>query len=129
MEKTYCVKVAYDGSMFFGWAKQNNNSIRTVQGCIENLLSEITKEKISIYASGRTDKYVHAIDQCFHFKTKYDLDKKILFKQMLINQPEDISFKSIRLSRGLASLDCCYKQWRHVAVVGWRLSLCILIQI
>ena len=97
MEKTYCVKVAYDGSMFFGWAKQNDNSIRTVQGCIENLLSEITKEKVSIYASGRTDKYVHAIDQCFHFKTKYDLDKKILFKQMLINQPEDISFKSIKL--------------------------------
>ncbi|WPL39266.1 tRNA pseudouridine(38-40) synthase TruA [Malacoplasma iowae] len=96
MEKTYCVKVAYDGSVFSGWAKQNDNSIRTVQSCIENVLSEITKEKINIYGSGRTDKYVHAIDQCFHFKTKYELDKKILFKQMLIKQPEDIFFKSIK---------------------------------
>lgn len=97
MEKTYCVKVAYDGSMFSGWAKQKDNSIRTIQGCIENVLSEITKEKINIYASGRTDKYVHAIDQCFHFKTSYPLDKKILFKQMIISQPEDICFKSIKL--------------------------------
>lgn len=97
MEKTYCVKVAYDGSMFFGWAKQNDKSIRTIQGTIEDILLEITKEKINIYGSGRTDKYVHAIDQCFHFKTKYDLDKKILFKQMQINQPKDIFFKSIKV--------------------------------
>lgn len=94
--KTYKVKVSYDGLNYHGWAKQKDSSIRTIQQEIENILTEITNEKINIYASGRTDKYVHAIDQCFHFKTNYSLDKSILFKQMKSKQPKDIYFKSIK---------------------------------
>lgn len=64
--------VTYDGSRFNGFQKQPNQ--HTVQGTIEKALQSLTKEKITIHASGRTDKGVHAIDQVFHFDTKSTME-------------------------------------------------------
>lgn len=64
--------VSYDGYSFNGYQKQKHDK-NTIQEVIENVLSQIFKEKVVIYGSGRTDKQVHAIGQVFHF----DNDKKI----------------------------------------------------
>ena len=58
---------SYDGTEFYGYQKQPRK--RTVQGVIEDVIREINGGKsVSIYASGRTDAGVHALNQCAHFE-------------------------------------------------------------
>lgn len=58
--------VAYDGSNYAGWQKQEN--ALGIQSVIEKCLSKIYKSEIEIVASGRTDAKVHALGQVFHFE-------------------------------------------------------------
>ena len=57
--------IAYDGTLFKGWAKQPN--LPTIQESIETALAEISGQPIQIYGSGRTDTGVHANAQVAHF--------------------------------------------------------------
>ena len=59
--------IEYDGKDFNGWQRQPNKL--NIQGEIESVLENITKEKIELIASGRTDAGVHAIGQVANFKT------------------------------------------------------------
>ena len=59
--------VEYDGSAYNGWQSQPDG--RTVQDVLQNALSSIASEKISIIAAGRTDTGVHGIEQVVHFDT------------------------------------------------------------
>jgi len=70
----YLVSVAYDGSDFAGWAKQPKEF--TVQGYIEKTLSKTFQTEITILASSRTDKGVHALDQKFTFSLTFLLPLK-----------------------------------------------------
>ena len=59
--------VSYDGSNYNGYQRQPGT--KTIQGTIESVLNQMTKEDIIIYSSGRTDAFVHAKGQVFHFDT------------------------------------------------------------
>ncbi len=61
----YFVTVSYDGVEYVGW--QTQADFKSVQGSIERALYHLTKEKIIIHGSGRTDRGVHALGQVFHF--------------------------------------------------------------
>ena len=78
--------VSYDGSMFNGYQKQPNKI--TVQGEIEKAIFNITKEKVIIHSSGRTDKGVHAYNQVFHFDTESSI-KPEMFQKVLNNYLKD----------------------------------------
>ena len=67
----YLISFSYDGSCFTGFQKQEG--LKTVQGVIEEYLSSLEGKPVSLVASGRTDKGVHARGQCAHF----DLDTKV----------------------------------------------------
>jgi len=56
---------SYDGTNFFGWAKQPE--LRTIQGELEAALEPLTKNPIAIQVAGRTDAGVHALAQVAHF--------------------------------------------------------------
>ena len=73
MKSTLCkrnikLKLAYDGSDFFGWQKQEKGT-RTVQGLIEDALEKIHKRPVTLTGSGRTDTGVHAAAQVANFYT------------------------------------------------------------
>ena len=51
--------IEYDGKDFNGWQKQPDKL--NIQGTIERAIEQITKEKIELNASGRTDAGVHAL--------------------------------------------------------------------
>lgn len=53
--------VAYDGTDFFGWQVQP--ALPTIQGWLEQVLSEIEKRPVAVHGSGRTDAGVHALAQ------------------------------------------------------------------
>lgn len=60
--------IEYDGSDFFGWQAQPQ--MKTIQGTIEDALSQVANEPIQIICAGRTDAGVHATGQVIHFDTK-----------------------------------------------------------
>ena len=84
------VLLSYDGTHFAGWQRQTNK--RTVQGEIETALAELFQEKIPIFASGRTDRGVHALGQVIHFEIlKAKLKKINLIKALNHLTGPDIS--------------------------------------
>lgn len=73
----YFIKMAYDGSKFYGFQRQSSK--KTVQGELEKAISLINKNFVFIKGAGRTDVGVHAMGQCAHF----DLDKNIPAERLL----------------------------------------------
>lgn len=64
-EPRYFIQLAFDGSRYCGWQRQDNAP--TVQGEIENALSLLLKKPTGIIGCGRTDTGVHAKDFFAHF--------------------------------------------------------------
>ena len=58
--------IAYDGALYKGWAKQP--AVDTIQGVLEEVISDVVKSPVSLYGSGRTDTGVHAHAQVAHFE-------------------------------------------------------------
>jgi tRNA pseudouridine38-40 synthase len=61
--------VAYDGTDFSGWQRQDGSTRRTVQGALEATLAKLHKSPVSLSAAGRTDAGVHAAGQVANFYT------------------------------------------------------------
>ena len=59
--------IEYEGTKYHGWQRQK--SLLSIQGILEEKISKITQEKISLNGSGRTDAGVHALGQVANFKT------------------------------------------------------------
>ena len=86
----YKATIAYDGTDFSGFQIQPNG--RTVQGELENALTQINKGKFTrIHPSGRTDAGVHAAEMVLHFDYTNTIPKEGLFKAMNVLTPDDLS--------------------------------------
>jgi tRNA pseudouridine38-40 synthase len=62
---TVRLDIEYDGSGFFGWARQPG--LRTVQGELEAALETVLREPVTLTVAGRTDTGVHALGQVASF--------------------------------------------------------------
>lgn len=81
--------IEYDGKRYQGWQRLGDSD-KTIQGKIENIIHQMTGEKLEIVGSGRTDAGTHAKGQVANFKTESDLsldDMLDFFHQYL---PQDI---------------------------------------
>ena len=70
----YQILVEYVGTNFRGWQVQKKG--KTIQGLIQEKISKLLKEKITLLGSGRTDTGVHAIEQSAHFECKNEIKQK-----------------------------------------------------
>src|SRR5437879_9385934 len=59
------ITLAYDGTEFHGWQVQPGLS--TIQGALEDIVSEIEGARVHVAGSGRTDAGVHALAQVAAF--------------------------------------------------------------
>ena len=74
-QKRFYLIVEYDGTAYCGWQRQINGP--SVQQEIEEALSKLTHERVSVVGSSRTDAGVHARGLCAHFDsaTRIPADK------------------------------------------------------
>ncbi len=73
----YQILVEYVGTNFRGWQIQKKG--KTIQGLIQEKISKLLKENISLLGSGRTDTGVHAIEQSAHFNCMQRINDKNKF--------------------------------------------------
>ncbi len=73
----YQIIIEYVGTNFKGWQIQKKGT--TVQGIVQEKLSKLLKQKISIIGSGRTDAGVHAIEQSAHFECMNEISDSLKF--------------------------------------------------
>ena len=88
----YFLELAYNGKNYFGWQIQPNQI--SVQEAIENRLSKILGQEISIVGAGRTDSGVHAKKMYAHFDYDGEL-KPDLVKHLNSFLPKDIAIFTI----------------------------------
>ena len=86
--KKIMIKIQYVGKNYVGWQNQKNGI--SVQQVLEENISKLLGEKISLIASGRTDAGVNAICQVAHFETKSNFLVKNIAKAVNSFLPFDI---------------------------------------
>lgn len=71
------MRIAYDGSGFFGWQRQDG--FESVQEAVEEAFCALTGERVVVHGAGRTDTGVHALGQVAsaHVGTRLD-DNRLL---------------------------------------------------
>ena len=83
--------IEYEGTRYYGWQRQK--SLLSIQGILEEKISQITQEKIILNGSGRTDAGVHALGQVANFTTNSSIslvELPFILNRML---PLDIRIK------------------------------------
>ena len=73
----YQILVEYVGTNFRGWQVQKKG--KTIQGLIQQQISNLLKEKVTLLGSGRTDTGVHAIEQSAHFECENEIKQSNKF--------------------------------------------------
>lgn len=86
--------IEYDGKRYLGWQRLGDSD-NTIQGKIENILTQMTGEKIEIIGSGRTDAGAHARGQVANFKTTTTMESAKMIAFLNRYLPQDIVVKKV----------------------------------
>jgi len=95
----YKLVIQYDGGRYRGWQRLGNSD-NTIQGKIEQVLSEMIRHHVEINGCSRTDTGVHALMQVANFKTVESLEPQEIEQYLNRYLPDDISIVDV------ASVDC-----------------------
>lgn len=87
-ERNLRVTLAYDGTDFCGWQVQASD--RTVQGTVEEALSDLHGEPVRVRAAGRTDSGVHARGQVISFGSDSSIPTEVFSRAMNSRLPRDV---------------------------------------
>ncbi len=112
--RNFKVKMAYNGANYHGFQIQNNAV--TIQGTVEEALSKLLRENVTINGCSRTDAGVHARDYVFNFKTENKITPKGLLFATNDILPKDIAFLSVEETDEdfHARFDCKGKEYEYV---------------
>lgn len=123
----YKIVLEYDGTDFCGWQRQADK--RTVQGILEDALSEFGEGHIGVTGAGRTDSGVHALGQAVHFDLARDIDCIKLMSALNGKTPDDVLVKSVSevASTFHARYDAVFRRYLYIisrqpTVIGRRYS-------
>jgi len=90
--KNFKLVIEYDGTGFAGWQRQVDRP--TVQSEIENALATMTRNRITLLGSGRTDAGVHALGQVASFACNTRLSEREIFQGLNSLLPASIVIRS-----------------------------------
>lgn len=86
------VGVEYNGADFNGFQKQKS-SANTIQARLEDALSRVANEPVTLVCAGRTDAGVHATGQVIHFDTLARRPQKAWIEGVNTHLPDEIRVK------------------------------------
>ena len=124
MTRAVRLRVAYDGTDFRGWQRQDGpagSGARSVQGCLEAALARMHKRPVAAAGAGRTDSGVHAAGQVASFGTDIAGMDAARFAPALNGLlPRDVRVVEAReVSPGFhARLDASSRTYRYHFVCG-----------
>ncbi len=89
----YVVELSYKGTGYDGWQVQKNTP-NTIQRVVNQKLSMLLQEQVTVMASGRTDSGVHARQNFAHFDTSKKLAASFL-RRLNFLLPVDIAVRNV----------------------------------
>jgi len=95
--RTIKLTVAYDGTDFVGWQRQENGT--SVQGLIEAVLSEIDGTPVILHGAGRTDAGVHALAQVASARISSAIADSQLVRALNAHLPDTVRITSVATMR------------------------------
>ncbi len=84
--------IQYLGTNYHGWQRQPQ--AQTIQAVIEDAISSVVGDKVTIYGAGRTDAGVHAAAQVAHFEYTGPIPASKWAKILNSRLPDDILIRS-----------------------------------
>lgn len=94
----YKLVIQYDGGRYKGWQRLGSSEKEnTIQGKIENVLSEMLGKKIEIIGCSRTDAGVHALAQIANFKIAENIPESEVKNYLNRYLPQDISITDVEI--------------------------------
>lgn len=108
------VKMSYMGAFYHGYQRQNNAV--TVQQRVEEALSKLLREDVTINGCSRTDAGVHAREYVFNFKTENPISIQGIIQGTNDILPDDIAVLEVEeVSDDFhARFDCKGKEYEYV---------------
>jgi len=88
MKSKFKLAIEYDGTAYHGWQRQKSD--RSIQAEIEKALAVMTRQTVTLSASGRTDAGVHALGQTAHFTCDTTITPEAFLKGLNSLLPDDI---------------------------------------
>jgi len=118
MPQRYKLTMAYDGTAFHGWQKQqppDAPQLRTVQGVVEQSMVRMFGQHIDLIGASRTDAGVHALGQVAHFDAETTIPIERLAMAINSRLPDDIDVRNVELADATfdAISDAKNKQYRY----------------
>jgi tRNA pseudouridine38-40 synthase len=89
----YFLEIAYQGTHYHGWQMQPNAT--TIQGIVQEKLSQLLSTQIEIIGSSRTDTGVHAAQQWAHMDVPFEIDTTKLQYKLNLLLPADIAILGV----------------------------------
>ena len=86
--RTLKVTVAYDGTGYAGWQRQNGAP--TIQALLEAAFNEIEGRAVTVRGAARTDAGVHALGQVASARLTHSIDNAALARALNAKLPDDI---------------------------------------
>lgn len=113
MTGRYFIHLAYNGANYNGWQRQPG--LPTVQQTLEDALSMLLRQMVSVVGCGRTDTGVHASDFYAHFDAEGDVDTDALRFKLNSLLPADIAvFAVVRVrSNAHARFDAVARTYQY----------------
>lgn len=111
----YAIGIEFCGTRFKGWQTQQAG-VRSIQETLEQVLSKIADEKITLHGAGRTDAGVHATNMVAHFDTNAIRPERGWIMGANSQLPKDISIQWIQpMDLDFhARFKACARRYRYV---------------
>jgi tRNA pseudouridine38-40 synthase len=93
----YRAQLEYDGTDFLGFQRQRAGT-RTVQGELEQVLSQLARQPVMVTGAGRTDTGVHALGQVISFTIDWRHDGQALQRALNANLPGDVAVRDVHVT-------------------------------
>lgn len=115
--RNFKMVLQYDGTRYQGWQRLDNNR-KTVQGTLEQVLSQLLQQPVQVHGSGRTDAGVHALGQVASFHAETTLPAAAMLQKLRAALPEDIGVSTLSEAAprfharlNASSKTYCYRLW------------------